>query len=138
MPAQDRFHQAVVHALQKDGWTITHDPLTLRIGSDSVQIDLGAERLIAAERGTEKIAVEIKTFDGASDTYAFHGALGQYLVYIVALRKVEPERVLYLAIPEDARLRLEDSELSSEVLATYTPRLVGYDPEQETIVTWIP
>jgi XisH protein len=111
MPAQDRFHQAVVHALEKEGWTITHDPLTLRFGAESVQIDLGAERLIAAERGTEKIAVEIKTFDGSSDIYALHGALGQYLVYLVALKKLEPDRKLFLALPEDAIRRLENGRV---------------------------
>ncbi len=62
MPARDLFHNAVVHALQKDGWTITDDPLTIRYGKDRVSIDLGAERLLAAERGNEKIAVEIKSF----------------------------------------------------------------------------
>jgi XisH protein len=33
---------------------------------DNAAIDLGAEKLIAAERGSEKIAVEIKSFSGAS------------------------------------------------------------------------
>lgn len=30
MPAKDLYHKAVCAALIKDGWTITHDPLTLR------------------------------------------------------------------------------------------------------------
>ena len=29
MSAKDRFHQAVKTGLIKDGWTITHDPLSL-------------------------------------------------------------------------------------------------------------
>ncbi len=32
MPARDFYHDAVKNALTKDGWTITHDPLTLRWG----------------------------------------------------------------------------------------------------------
>ncbi|UIE39128.1 element excision factor XisH family protein [Leptodesmis sichuanensis] len=44
--------------------------MLLRIGLRSVFVDLGAERLIAAERGTEKIAVEIKRI--ASFTPLFH------------------------------------------------------------------
>lgn len=67
MSAYDRFHLVVRNALVKDGWTITHDPLRLEIGERSLQVDLGAERLLAAERGTERIAVEIKSFTSASD-----------------------------------------------------------------------
>lgn len=62
MPAKDFYHDTVKTALIKDGWAITDDPLLLRIRLRSVFVDLGAERLIAAERGTEKIAVEIKRF----------------------------------------------------------------------------
>lgn len=62
MPARDIFHDAVRTALEKDGWVITADPLILVVGIRSVFVDLGAEKLIAAERGTEKIAVEIKSF----------------------------------------------------------------------------
>jgi XisH protein len=32
MPALDLLHDPVRHALEKDGWTITHHPLTLRTG----------------------------------------------------------------------------------------------------------
>jgi hypothetical protein len=54
MPAKDRYHKAVRHALESDGWTITADPLTLRVGTRDLYVDLGAEKLLAAERGSEK------------------------------------------------------------------------------------
>jgi len=50
MPARDIFHQAVKSALQKEGWIITHDPLSITAGGVDLYIDLGAERLLAAER----------------------------------------------------------------------------------------
>ena len=59
MPATDVYHDRVKNALVKDGWTITHDPYTLSFGLKNVFVDLGAERLLAAEKGQEKIAVEI-------------------------------------------------------------------------------
>lgn len=96
--AKDKYHEAVRKALVKDGWTITHDPYTISAGSKEVYIDLGAERIIAAEKGIEKIAVEIKTFRSASDIYDFERAIGQYVLYHSALRRREPERVLYLAV----------------------------------------
>ena len=62
--ARDKYHNVVRRALEKDGWTITHDPLRYKIGSRKIEVDLGAEQLIGAEKGTEKIAVEIKSFIG--------------------------------------------------------------------------
>jgi XisI protein/XisH protein len=32
MPRRDVYHEAVINALRKDGWTITHDPLILAFG----------------------------------------------------------------------------------------------------------
>jgi len=57
MPALDRYHAAVQNALVKDGWTITDDPLTLRVGPDRIHIDIAAERLIIAEKGVQRIAL---------------------------------------------------------------------------------
>jgi hypothetical protein len=67
MPRRDLYHEAVRNALTKDGWTITHDPLSARFGRQTIYVDFGAERVIAAERGSEKIAVEVKSFLGRSE-----------------------------------------------------------------------
>ncbi len=50
--ARDLFHDIVRVALEKDGWIITNDPLTIRCGGVDIQIDLGLEKLIAAEKDT--------------------------------------------------------------------------------------
>jgi len=84
MPARDSIHDAVKTALIKDGWTITHDPYPLPYGDRDVYADLGAERAIAAERGDEKIAVEVKSFSGASEIHDLEVALGQF-VFLSAL-----------------------------------------------------
>ncbi len=65
-------------------------------------IDLAAEKIIAAERGIERIAVEVKSFLGPSLVTDFHTALGQFLNYRLALDGTDPDRVLYLAVPEPA------------------------------------
>jgi hypothetical protein len=98
MPARDIYHRQVKNALIKDGWTITHDPLKLEIGSKDLFVDLGAEQLIAAEREQRKIAVEIISFVGKSDVEDLEKALGQFVLYHDILDEIEPERVLYLAI----------------------------------------
>jgi hypothetical protein len=98
MAARDVFHQAVKQALINDGWTITDDPLVVQVGSIDLYIDLGAEKLIAAERAGVRIAVEVKSFLGASVVSEFHTALGQFLNYRFALHEKDPTRVLYLAV----------------------------------------
>jgi hypothetical protein len=70
--AKDKYHNHVRIALENDGWTITHDPYKIMIGRRRGYIDLGAE-LIGAERETEKIAVEIKSFlDTNLYAYSLH------------------------------------------------------------------
>lgn len=136
--AKDIFHQQVKNALIKDGWNITHDPLTIRISTAvKVQIDLAAESAIAAERESEKIAVEIKTFVGDSDISAFHTALGQYLNYCQALEEQEPERIVYLAIPVETYRDFFQLPFIQRALRRYQIKLIIYDPKQEEIKQWI-
>lgn len=75
MPATDKFHDAVRTALQQDGWLITHDPLFLQVGGVNMFVDLGAEKLIAAQKDDRKIAVEVKSFLGQSQISEFHPLL---------------------------------------------------------------
>jgi hypothetical protein len=102
MPAKDTYHDAVRAALIRDGWTITHDPYTILFGLDNLYADLGAEKTLGAERGDEKIAVEIKSFLGTSGLRDFELALGQFLFYRTLIDRTEPERTLFLAVPADA------------------------------------
>jgi hypothetical protein len=70
--AKDLFHQSVKTALTKDGWIITSDPLTIRIGRVKLEIDLAAERIFAAQKDGQKIAVEVKSFINPSNINDFH------------------------------------------------------------------
>jgi hypothetical protein len=85
MSAKDIYHDACVHALQKDGWTITHDPLTISVGKTDLLMDLGAERIVAAERNGERIAVEINSFVKLSLVQDLKEAVGQFVLYEGAL-----------------------------------------------------
>jgi hypothetical protein len=69
--ARDRFHGAVRRALEKDGWLVTADPYIVRFDRTTVEIDLAAEQLLAAERAGQKIAVEVKSFLGPSRCMIF-------------------------------------------------------------------
>lgn len=56
----DIFHDAVKKGLEKEGWLITNDLLRIEVGDVEMYVDLGAEQVLAAEKETEKIAVELK------------------------------------------------------------------------------
>jgi hypothetical protein len=136
MPAKDVFHDAVKYALEKEGWHITHDPLFLRFGGLELYIDIGAEKILAAEKGTEKIAVEVKSFIGQSETTEFSTAIGQFLKYQIALEEEQPERTLYLGIPVDTYRSFFSLELPRRLVERYRVNLLVYDPQERTIVKW--
>jgi XisH protein len=138
MSRKDQFHEAVKHALQKDGWIITHDPFTIQISEAvKLKIDLGAESTIAAQRDLEKIAIEIKSFVSDSDISEFHAALGQYLNYIQALEDREPERTLYLAVPFETYDDFFQMPFIQKSLKRHEIDIITYDPIKEEIKEWI-
>lgn len=137
MSAKDLFHEAVKRGLEKDQWRISSDPLELGWEEVKVKIDLAAERLIAAERGEEKIAVEIKSFIGTSAISDFHTALGQFLNYRIMLEVNEPDRQLYLAVPLETYETFFQSRFAQVAIERHQLKLIVYNPLIEEIVTWI-
>lgn len=138
MPAKDKLHGAVREALIRDGWTITDDPLRLKVQGRQLYVDLGAERLLAAERDSVTIAVEVKSFLGPSDVRDLEEALGQFALYELVLREAEPQRTLFLAVPEKSWRTIFSDALGELVLRARAVRLVVIDPTTEVITRWIP
>lgn len=138
MPARDIFHNHIKHSLIKDGWEITHDPLRFTVGRRKVYIDLGAHRLIAARKGKQKIAVEVKSFVSKSEMADLENAMGQFLIYQELLAKREPNRVLYLAIRQDTYRSIFEDEIGQILLESEKVKLIVFDPETEVILQWIP
>ena len=138
MAAKDFYHDIFVRALQKDGWTITHDPLTLPFRNTSLLIDVGAEQPLAAERGTERIAVEIKSFIKLSPIQDLKEALGQYILYedVLADLPEHSDRTLYLAVREEAFNDVFDNEPTLNILRRRNIRLIVFDPITEVILQW--
>lgn len=93
--------------------------------------------MLAAEKGDERIAVEIKSFIGASDMQDLENALGQFILYRTVLAQRDPGRVLYLAIPEAAVKTVFDPPLGQLLLHNGIVRLIGFDPLTEEVVRWI-
>jgi hypothetical protein len=135
--AKDIYHDTVKTALEKDGWTITDELLRLTIGSRSVYIDLGAEKLIAAEKEGRKIAIEIKSFLSPSPVNDLENALGQYILYRDALKRFQPERILYLAISDEVYLDFFQEEIAQMVVEDEHLKLIIFDANKAEVVKWI-
>jgi hypothetical protein len=138
MPAKDIYHDLVHRLLVAEGWKITHDPYRLVAGRKNLFIDLGAEKIIAADRDGKRIAVEVKSFQGESEVHDLEEALGQYLLYLPFLRAQEPDRQLYLAIAGEAWQNLFEEPIGQALLAEYHLQLLVFDRIKEVISQWIP
>ena len=139
MPAQDIFHESVKVALQKDGWTILREDWYIEVDSLglAIYIDLAAQKFIEAEKDGRRIAVEIKSFLSESNMTAFQKALGQFLVYVKAVKKQLFEWTVYLAIPVDIYngffLRFD---FIWEMVEEYDLKLIVFYPQSQEIVLW--
>ncbi len=137
MPAKDIFHDIVITALQKDGWQITDDPLRLKWGLRELFFDLGAKKLIAAQKGETKIAVEIKSFIGKSPIHELEKALGQYILYRNILEETEAERSIYLAVRKSTYEEIFFEAIGVMIIQKNQLCLLVFDNEQEEIIQWI-
>lgn len=135
--AKDIYHDTVRTALEKDNWIITDDPLTLKVGRRDLFVDLGAEKLLAAQREGKKIAVEIKSFISQSPVKDLENALGQYILYLKILERLEPDRLLYLAIHEEIYLTFFSEDVVKFILEDRLMKVIVFDPIQEVITQWI-
>ena len=134
--ARDLYHEIVKTALEQEGWIITHDPYPIKIGSVRMFLDLAAERIIAAEKGNEKIAIEIKSFIGDSTITDFHEAMGQYGNYQIALEDEEPDRILYLAVPNQIYQSFFQEPFIQKVIQKKSVSIIVYEPNSTQLVLW--
>ena len=137
MPRADSIHSAVKNALIKDGWTITADPYVIEYEEIKVFADLAADRLLAVERGDQRIVVEIKSFVGRSPIHDLEVALGQYALYLGLLEVTDSERKLYLAISEDVYDDLFRQGAFQLILRRYQVPLIVVNVRTEEIIAWI-
>lgn len=138
MPAKNIYHDAVVHALIADGWTITDDPLRISFGGRDLYVDLGAERMtIGAEKGEQRIAVEVQSFLNRSVVRDLEEAVGQYEIYRTVLAQSEPDRLLYLAVPRHTFETVLSERFGQLIISQLRLHLLVFDDQQERVFQWI-
>ncbi len=134
--AKDIYHSIVKNALQLEGWVITDDPYYIETEDVDFEVDLGAEKILAAEKAGQKIAVEVKSFVASSFVYEFHRVLGQWNNYTINMEDFEPDRKLYLAVP--LKIYNDSFHLSfvQKAIKRFRMRLIIFDAETKKIVKW--
>lgn len=138
MPAKNVYHDAVVAALGSDGWTVTHHHLRISFGVRKLYVDLGAERgTVGAEKDDQRIAVEVQSFLSPSDIEDLQHAVGQFVLYRLLLAQTDPNRILYLAVPDDVYTGIPSEPLGQLVIAGVPLRLVTIDPTTQRVIRWI-
>ena len=81
--------------------------------------------------------VEIKVFKTPSLITELEKAIGQYNVYRSLLKRIEPQRRLYLAIPDDVYQDFFSLEPIQEIVSDQLISLIVFNPEIEVINQWI-
>jgi hypothetical protein len=135
--ARDAFHDIVKEALITDGWLVTDDPLTLLSRAEGgISTDLGAEKIIVAEKGLTKIAVEVKSFLNPSMIHDFLRASGQYNGYNIVIKRKQLNRILYLAMPIYAYEKLILYDFIQAIIEEGTIKIILFDEKEKIIVSW--
>lgn len=134
--ARDIIHEPVKKAIEKNGWTVTNDQYTVQFAEFTMYADLAAERVIAAQRGKDKIAVEIKSFVKRSPVQDVRDALGQYVMYRAYLAEIEPERKLYMATSVRAYRDVFGLKAVQFLVQQFTIAIIVVDIEREEVVAW--
>lgn len=138
MPAKDYYHPVVLEALLADGWRITDDPLRLTLGARDFYVDLAAELPLAAEKDGVRVAVEVKSFVGASNIRELELAVGQFVLYRELLARADRERQLYLGVPLSIYETLFSEPVGVLMLETQGLRLMVFNPITRRIERWTP
>jgi len=92
--------------------------------------------MLSTERDGQRIAVEIKSFNGPSPVSNFHTALGQFPNYRLALEMSDPSCQLYLAVPFEVHTTFFLLPFIQTAIRRYQLKLLVYGGENEEIAQW--
>ena len=136
MPRHDLYHETVKRALVKDGWIITDDPFIIEFKGLRLYADLGAEKLLAATKEQRKIVIEIKVFNSPSLVTELEKAVGQYSIYRTFIKRVNPDRKIYLAVAQDIYQDFFQRPAIQEIVLDQQINLLVFNPNSEEIIQW--
>ena len=134
MPAKDRYHDVVVRALRRAGWTILAEQVALTMPTRRVWIDIRASN----SAGAVAILVEVKGFEHLSSPVAYlSDAIGQCLLYQAILEYAQISNPLYLAVPASAMSGILGEEIGQRAVQRAQVGSILFDPVLAAIIGWI-
>ncbi len=140
MPALDQCHFQVVHALEKDGWTVNPKPRHIRDSvSRKTAIFIDIEAIQTDANNVDhppRIFVEVKCFTRSSTTRELYATIGQYIVYRTILARKRIVVPLYVAIPRHIHRKLFTAVVKEAVADNYI-KFIIVDIKTETVTQWI-
>jgi hypothetical protein len=137
MGRNDFYKEHVRQALEKDGWRITHDPMKTPFDDTDILIDFGAERTLLATKERETIAVEVKNFLHPNEKMnELNRLIGQYANYLKSFKVNDPNRKAYIAVTEEAYLRVFCMPMMAANVIEYNMRFIIFNPYTCKIISW--
>lgn len=137
MPALDACEPQILRALQKDGWSIVTKPFAIRTNQHTVYADCLLERKQNGHN-EQVIILEVKCFSNPqADLQEFYAAVGQYQFYRAAVAANQSKTAVFLAIPNDAYIRLTKDNAVKIAIRTGNIMLVVIDTVIEEVVEWL-
>ena len=134
MPAKDHYHDAVIRALVKDGWTIIGEQVKVIVEDRNLFIDIEASR----ESDNQMALIEVKELDAVSSPIdALASAVGKYFLYRVALKDAGVTTPLYLAVSEAAYQGILREKIGQLSVQEGNISLIVFDPDREEILKWM-
>ena len=132
------YHNKVRLALLEKGVPFEEDATCSPSQKDEwlARSPLGKVPILELEGG-RRIAVEVQSFLNRSSVRDLEEAVGQFGVYRAVLAEVEPDRVLYLAVPQRAYAALFLEPFGQLIVARLGLRLLVFDEQLEKVVQWI-
>ena len=116
---------------------MTHDPYPIQLPDrKNLSVDLAAEKIIEAEKGSEKIAVEVKSFLSDSFMRDFYEAYGQYSFYRDFIHEQEAARTPFLAIEENVYNNNFRGQSISSFCQRHEIKIIIFNASLKTIVKW--
>lgn len=91
---------------------------------------------MSAQKGDEKIVIEIKSFVNPSFIYDLERVVGQYIIYRNFLKRTATDYKIYLALTQLV-YKSNFDETISIIIDENEINLIIVDSEQEIITKWI-
>lgn len=134
MPAKDYYHDTVIHALRKAGWTLIKEQITIIVEDRRLWIDIRA----SGKAADLAVLIEVKGFERMPSPVEYlANAAGKYAMYRAVLNYLKIDLPLYMAVPVSAYRGILSEEIGIQTLKHNQIRLLVFDPEREEIVRWI-